>query len=131
MQAHANDLRVEVEKDSGELTAPGTAGLVLPGGCDVFVHQAVSDWRGCPVSAQVQALLDYAEKITRDPASCLQNDVERLRTAGWSDAAIHDAVQTIAYFNYINRIADALGVVPEDGLPRWGYSHPEAGELGI
>jgi uncharacterized peroxidase-related enzyme len=120
VQAHANDLRVEVEKDASELTAAGTAGPVLPAGCDAFVHQAVNDWRSCSVSSQVYALLEYAEKVTRDPARCRQGDVQNLRTSGWSDAAIHDAVQVIAYFNYINRVADALGVEPERGFPTWG-----------
>jgi alkylhydroperoxidase family enzyme len=44
-------------------------------------------------------------------------DLERLRAAGLADRAILDAVQVIAYFNYINRVADALGVDPE---PEWG-----------
>ena len=49
-----------------------------------------------------------------------QEDVEVLRTAGFNDEAIHDAVQVISYFNYINRIADGLGVDPESfmTLPR-------------
>jgi len=44
-------------------------------------------------------------------------DVERLREAGFDDVAIHEAVQVIAYFNYINRIADALHVDLEPGMP--------------
>jgi alkylhydroperoxidase family enzyme len=39
-----------------------------------------------------------------------------LRGEGWSDAAIHDAIQVIAYFNYINRIAEAVGI---EGEPEW------------
>ena len=40
-------------------------------------------------------------------------DVLSLREAGWNDRAIHDAAQVVAYFNYINRVADGLGVDPE------------------
>jgi len=43
-------------------------------------------------------------------------DVDALRGAGWSDEEIHDACQVVAYFNFINRIADGLGVDPE---PEW------------
>jgi alkylhydroperoxidase family enzyme len=43
-------------------------------------------------------------------------DVARLRLQGWSDAAIHDAIQVVSYFNYINRIAEAVGVEDE---PDW------------
>lgn len=39
-----------------------------------------------------------------------QADSDTLRAEGWSDKDIHDATQVIAYFNYINRVADALGV---------------------
>ena len=42
--------------------------------------------------------------------------VERLRHRGLDDRGIHDAVQVISYFNYINRVADALGVDPETDL---------------
>lgn len=45
-----------------------------------------------------------------------QADVEGLRGHGLSDEAIHIAVQVIAYFNYINRVADALGVDPEEWM---------------
>ena len=39
-----------------------------------------------------------------------EQDIETLREAGWNDREIHDGCQVIAYFNYINRIADGLGV---------------------
>jgi alkylhydroperoxidase family enzyme len=50
------------------------------------------------------------------PSSVGAADVDELRAHGWDDAAIHDAIQVIAYFNYINRIADGVGVGPE---PEW------------
>jgi alkylhydroperoxidase family enzyme len=51
--------------------------------------------------------------VTRAPSECGAADVAALRGAGFDDRAIHDAVQVIAYFNYINRVADALGTDPE------------------
>lgn len=42
-----------------------------------------------------------------------QSDVEELRRAGFDDLAIHDAIQVTSYFNYINRVADAVHVDPE------------------
>ncbi|MCK5943947.1 MAG: hypothetical protein KAI24_18325 [Planctomycetes bacterium] len=47
-------------------------------------------------------------------------DVAALRSAGFSDAAVHDASQVVGYFNYINRIADALGVELEQFVRAWG-----------
>jgi len=50
-----------------------------------------------------------------------EQDLQTLRLQGFGDAAIHDATQIIAYFNYINRIAEALGVEPETFIdPPWG-----------
>ena len=49
-------------------------------------------------------------KMTREPASITPEDLDRLRSTGLDDRAISDATQVIAYFNYINRVADGLGV---------------------
>jgi alkylhydroperoxidase family enzyme len=46
--------------------------------------------------------------------------VETLRRHGLSDRDILDAVEVISYFNYINRVADALGIEPEPDLDRDG-----------
>ena len=46
-----------------------------------------------------------------------EEDMNELRNLGHSEEAIHDATQVISYFNYINRIADALGVDPEEFMP--------------
>lgn len=94
---------------------------------DAFVHQTVDDWRVCRLTPAVVALLDHAEKMTCEPATCVAADIAALRQVGWSDAAIHDAAQVVAYFNYINRIADALGVEPESGLLNWGRAGPDSG----
>ena len=56
------------------------------------------------------ALLAYADALTRDPSSVSTADIEKLRTAGWDDRAIHDACTVIAYYAFVNRIADGLGV---------------------
>lgn len=54
--------------------------------------------------------------MTRKPASIRQEDIDALHSQGLDDAAIHDAIQVIAYFNYINRVADAVGIEDE---PEW------------
>ena len=64
----------------------------------------------------MRALCDFAVKLTREPAAAGAADVDALRGHGWSDEAIHDAIQVIAYFNYINRVAEAVGIEDE---PEW------------
>jgi len=82
-----------------------------------LVEAIRKDYRQAPLDAGTRALLDYAVKLTRTPAAVAEQDVQFLREAGWSDAAIHDAAQVTGYFNYINRIADGLGVDLEPGMP--------------
>ncbi len=66
------------------------------------------------------ALCEYAEKLTQNPDQMSAKDIEHLRQKGLDDVAIHDATQVISYFNYINRVADALGVEPEKFIQPWG-----------
>jgi uncharacterized peroxidase-related enzyme len=80
------------------------------------VDRFVVDWRTAGVDETTLALLEYADLLTRRPGAAGGTDIERLRAAGWSDRAISDAVQVCSYFNYINRIADGLGVDPEEWL---------------
>ncbi len=86
---------------------------------DEIAGKLQRDWRSAPLRGDVRALIEYGEKLTRFPASCIRADVDRLRSAGWTDEAIHDAAQVVAYFNYINRIADGLGIDPEPDMRPW------------
>ena len=61
-------------------------------------------------TARLRALLQYVERVTVQPTSVTAEHVEELRRAGFDDRAISDAVQIAAYFAYINRVADGLGV---------------------
>lgn len=56
------------------------------------------------------ALLAYAEKLTVSPGRVTERDVESLRSVGLDDRGIHDACAIVAYYAFVNRIADGLGV---------------------
>ena len=79
----------------------------------------VHDWRAASLSDADRALCGVAEKLTLRPNQMEAGDLDVLRGHGLSDRAVHDAVQVIAYFNYITRVADGLGVEPEDFLRPW------------
>ena len=57
-------------------------------------------------------------KLSEAPGKIGADDLQPLRAAGLNDRAIHDAVQVISYFNYINRVADALGTDLEPEMPQ-------------
>ena len=74
------------------------------------------DWRDAELDEVDAALCLFAEKLTRTPGRMAEDDVAQLRVAGLDDYAIHDAIQVIAYFNYINRVADAVHVDLDPGM---------------
>jgi len=81
-----------------------------------LVAQVKADYTRAPLSKIDRALCDHAVKLTRAPASITQAEIDALRAAGLSDRAINDATQVISFFNYINRVADGLGVELEPGM---------------
>jgi uncharacterized peroxidase-related enzyme len=80
----------------------------------------VKDWRTAPLSAVDMALCEFAAKLTHRQEKMAPADLDVLRSHGLDDRAIHDATQVIGYFNYITRVAEALGVEPEDFIEPWG-----------
>ena len=78
------------------------------------------DWRTAALTPVDRALCDFAAKLTGRQDRMSPVDLELLRTHGLDDRAIHDATQVIAYFNYITRVADALGVEAEPFIQPWG-----------
>ena len=80
------------------------------------------DWRTTIQDAQTYALCEYAEKLSLHPTQMTEADINTLREISLTDNVIHDATQVISYFNYINRIADALGVERETFIREWGES---------
>ena len=85
-----------------------------------MVHAVVRDWRTAQLSDTDRALCSFGTKLTHDQHASNADDLDQLREHGLDDTAIHDATQVIAYFNYISRVADALGVEPESFIRNWG-----------
>ena len=89
------------------------------------MHAIASDWRAAGLSPADYALCEFAVRLTKNQQAMSPEDLDTLRAQGFDDPAIHDAAQVIAYFNYITRIADALGVEPEDFIQPWGARHSQ------
>jgi uncharacterized peroxidase-related enzyme len=68
------------------------------------------DWRTADLTGRERAMLTYVEKLTQAPATVWRDDVEALRAAGFDDTGILQINLIASWFNYINRVADGLGV---------------------
>jgi uncharacterized peroxidase-related enzyme len=68
------------------------------------------DYTQAKLSEQDRAMLDYAAKLTRHAWKVTQEDLDRLRQVGFDDRAILQINLIASWFNYINRVADGLGV---------------------
>ena len=68
------------------------------------------DWKSAPLSESEHAMLAYVEKLTLRPVSVSHEDIENLRSHGFDDKAILQINLSASWFNYINRVADGLGV---------------------
>lgn len=75
-----------------------------------LISALTSDYRTGDLSSRDRVMLDYAVKLTETPAEITEPDVEGLRAVGFDDRAIHDICAITAYYAFVNRIADGLGV---------------------
>ena len=75
-----------------------------------LVEALEKDYTTAPISPQERVMLDYVVKLTKDATKVWKDDHDRLRAAGFDDKAILQITLIASWFNYINRVADALGV---------------------
>jgi uncharacterized peroxidase-related enzyme len=75
-----------------------------------LVNALEEDYRSAPITEQERVMLDYVVQLTRDATRISPSDHERLRSVGFDDKGILQITLIAAWFNYINRVADALGV---------------------
>jgi uncharacterized peroxidase-related enzyme len=75
------------------------------------------DYTQAPLSAADRAMLDYAARLTRAAYQVTPADLDRLRAVGFDDRAILQINLIASWFNYINRVADGLGVGREPANP--------------
>lgn len=77
---------------------------------EAFVEALKADYRTAPISAQDRVMLEFVEQITRDATRITPAFHDRLREVGFDDRGILQITLIASWFNYINRVADALGV---------------------
>jgi uncharacterized peroxidase-related enzyme len=90
---------------------------------DGLARRIEEDYETAGLDPRRLAMLRYADKLTRTPGSMRRSDLEPLGEAGFSDADILQIAEVTAYYAYVNRVADGLGVELEPWI--WGGSRPE------
>ena len=75
-----------------------------------MVDALKSDYTTAPISPRDRVMLDYVIKLTKDATKVHKDDIDGLRAAGFDDRGILQITLIASWFNYINRVADALGV---------------------
>jgi alkylhydroperoxidase family enzyme len=77
---------------------------------DELVAALRKDFRTAPINEQDKIMLEYVVKLTCDATQCSPEDHKKLRAVGFDDRGILQITLIAAWFNYINKVADALGV---------------------
>ena len=75
-----------------------------------LVEALEKDYTTAPITAQERVMVDYVVKVTKDATKVWKDDLDRLRSVGFDDRGILQITLIASWFNYINRVADALGV---------------------
>jgi uncharacterized peroxidase-related enzyme len=77
---------------------------------EALIEALKQDYTTAPISEQERVMLDYVVKLTKDATKVWKDDHDGLRAAGFDDKAILQITLIASWFNYINRVADSLGV---------------------
>lgn len=83
---------------------------------DELAARIEADYEGAGLDERRTAMLRYADKLTRAPSAMRARDVQALRDTGFSDADVLAIAEVVAYYAYVNRIADGLGVELEEWI---------------
>lgn len=83
---------------------------------DRLLQAIEDDFESAAVEPREREMLRYVSKLTRNPQSMTRDDVSSLRSSGFSDRDVLQICEVAAYYAYVNRIADGLGVTVEPGF---------------
>ena len=82
------------------------------------MHHLEHDYNLAEVDDAERAMLNYAVKLNNTPGEMTEQDLQPLRNAGFDDVGIMDIVMVVSLFNFMNRVADGLGVQTEASMEK-------------
>lgn len=83
---------------------------------EALVDAIKKDYQTADIDEKTREILNYAVKLTESPHNVKDEDVQKLKEMGCSDVEILDICQITSYFNFVNRMAEGLGVQLEEGF---------------
>lgn len=79
-------------------------------------RKIVRDFENAPVPERDKAVFRFAVKVTKEPFAIRETDIQELKRHGWDDAAVLEICLVASHANFLNRLAAAMGLVPDDVL---------------
>jgi alkylhydroperoxidase family enzyme len=101
------------------------------------VDAVLNDYRTASIDDRDKAMFEFIDKMNRESSRLQQQDLDKVKAAGWSDEALYDAITVCALFNFYNKWIDATGVsdmpaaayaMSGQRLASFGYLPPESNE---
>lgn len=97
-----------------------------------FLAGLLDDLDGADIASKLKPVLAYIRKLTETPSRMIQADADAVYAAGWDEWALYDAIQVCCLYNFMNRFADGIGLVPVPELfSVWGAMIKKDGYDGM
>jgi uncharacterized peroxidase-related enzyme len=81
-------------------------------GDPIVADRITLDYKRAGLETKMEAVLDFAVKVTRTPLACEPEDLENLKSHGLTEEEVWDVIEIAAMYNFTNRMASATGMIP-------------------
>ncbi|QCK14275.1 carboxymuconolactone decarboxylase family protein [Mangrovivirga cuniculi] len=95
------------------------------------IEQLVEDIDSSPVSDKLKPIFHYLKKLTITPSKLVESDVKKVKEAGWSEEALHEAILVGCLFNFYNRLLDGHGVKGNNAIYQFAGEHLSKNGYGV
>lgn len=96
-----------------------------------LIEQLVEDINTTPIKESLKPVFHYLKKLTLSASKLTESDVERVKNAGWSEEALHEAILVGCLFNFYNRLLDGHGIKGSSAIYQFGGEHLAKNGYGV
>lgn len=96
-----------------------------------LIEQLVEDIDSTPIKESLKPVFHYLKKLTLSASKLTESDVERVKNAGWSEEALHEAILVGCLFNFYNRLLDGHGIKGNSAIYQFGGEHLAKNGYGV